>query len=111
MLLKTFTKHLIVQPISIRHDSYEGKDILEFEKIDGFFPYLEFQSQPKDKTQIIYFDVLNWEINHDKYINSYVPNTLSFMLITKMTSNTQMSIIDAINERLQAFYMLFINKE
>ena len=107
MLLKTFIKHFIVQPIHIRHDSYDGKDILEFEKVDGFFPYIEFQSTPTNKQQVVYFDVLNWEVDHDKYVSNNYPNTLSFMKIIKMSAENQLSTIDSINERLQAFYMMF----
>jgi hypothetical protein len=42
MLLKTFLNKLELVPESIRHDSYDGKDILTFKKVDGFFPYIEF---------------------------------------------------------------------
>lgn len=42
MQLSTFLKHMEQQPVHIRHDNYEDKDILEFEKKDGYFPYIEF---------------------------------------------------------------------
>ena len=42
MLLKTFLRKLDIQPVKIRHDHYEDKDILEFEKKEGYFPYIEF---------------------------------------------------------------------
>jgi len=42
MLLKTFLNKLELVPESIRHDSYDGKDILTFKKVNGFFPYIEF---------------------------------------------------------------------
>ena len=101
MLLKTFIEHLIEKPESVRHDAYEDKDILMFKKIDGFFPYIEFQSKPIDKTQKIYFDVLNWEFEpKTRYVDKNIVNTLSFMKIFNLKKDNALSVFDCINERL-----------
>lgn len=112
MMLKTFLKRLEVQPIDIRHDAYENKDILIFEKKDGFFPYIEFQSKPADKVQNIYVDVLNWNsidtkqqyMNNDEILKS---NTKDFIYICQLKADNVFSVIDAINLRLRSFYMLY----
>ena len=111
MLLKTFLKRLCFQPLEIRHDHYDNKDILTFEKKDGFFPYVEFQSTPVDKQQDIYFDVLNWEPYTEKYMsNCDLKSAAGFTKIYKLNAENTFSVIDGINERLQAFYMIFDSK-
>lgn len=107
MLLKTFLKKLVVQPKEVRHDAYDGKYMLEFEKIDGYFPYIEFQSVPKDGNQEVYVDVLNWDLQPQKYVSSINCNNASFMKVMHMSNGNQLSVIDVVNARLQAFYMMF----
>ena len=111
MLLKTFLKRLEFQPIVIRHDNYDKKDILTFDNIDGYFPYIEFQSEPKNKQQEIYFDVMNWGklVASQKYMSNddFKKTTKDFFLIQYLKPENQFSVIDKINTRLQAFYLLF----
>ena len=85
MLLKTFLKRLVVQPTTIRHDAYDGKDFLKFEKHDGYFPYIEFQSTPKDGKQEVYIDVLNWDFDNSKYISSKNSRTFDFVKIIDLS--------------------------
>ena len=107
MQLKTFLKRLVAQPTETRHDAYDNKDIMVFEKRHGYFPYIEFQSSPKDGKQEIYFDVLNWEVDKSKYAIKANNHPIGFIMMLQLRNDNQMQVIDEVNERLQAFYMLF----
>lgn len=108
MLLKTFLSKLEYTPVNIRHDNYEQKDIIIFKKVDGYFPYVEFQSIPKDKQQQIYFDILNWEFDpKEKYVTKLPQTSTGFMQLYSLSNDNQLSTIDSINDRLHVFYMLF----
>lgn len=112
MQLSTFLRQLDAMPTRIRHDRYEDKDILEFEKKDGYFPYIEFQAQPKDKKQLVYFDILNWDADgNDRYVSECFQNAHGFMKMFYLDSTNQFSTIDQINSRIHAFNMLMDSRK
>ena len=80
---------------------------MAFEKVDGYFPYIELQSKPVDGIQRVYFDVLNWELDHSKYVTKPITSTKSFIAMLELHKGNQLEVLDAINTRLQAFYMMF----
>ena len=85
MQLDTFLRKLETKPINLRYDHYEDKHVLEFEKRDGYFPYIELQAKPTNGKQKLYFDVLNWEMPKDeRYVDKPFVQAKGFIMLSEL---------------------------